>query len=466
MARASETTATGGTHDTDLGTAGAVLDAVGVLRITADRAEALLLARACDWADLHPADDPADAAWEARPAFDDTRDQTVDEPSYDVPSVRWTAIPEFAARLGIPTGSGQQLILESLETRHRLPRLWARVQAGQVQAWRARRIASRTLHEPADVAESVDKEIAPIAQRVGLVTIDRLIDEALLRLHPEEAELRREQAREHRRVELHTDGTADGLAHIDITTDTLDALDFDSAVAAIAHRLGEQGDTDPLDVRRAKAVGILADPEAALAILTDEPAEPSEVPTAEESGTADPASAPTAAKPARPSRPARPRKQIVLHVHLSEAAITGSEPVGRLETTRTPVLRETIREWAGRDDTFLTVVPTRDLNEHIAVEQYEIPDRLREQVEQINPTCAFPWCNRPSHACDKDHNEPYDAGGTTSSDNIAPLCRRHHRVKTFTAWSYETLAPATHLWTSPHGRKYLRDNTGTTDVTP
>ncbi|RJS47370.1 HNH endonuclease signature motif containing protein [Nocardioides cavernaquae] len=453
MARASETTAIGGTHDTDLGTAGAVLDAVGVLRITADRAEALLLARACDWADLHPADDPADAAWEARPAFDDTRDQTVDEPSYDVPSVRWTAIPEFAARLGIPTGSGQQLILESLETRHRLPRLWARVQAGQVQAWRARRIASRTLHEPADVAESVDKEIASIAQRVGLVTIDRLIDEALLRLHPEEAELRREQAREHRRVELHTDGTADGIAHIDITTDTLDALDFDSAVAAIAHRLGEQGDTDPLDVRRAKAVGILADPEAALAILTDQPAQP-------------PADAGQPAEPERPGRPARPRKQIVLHVHLSEAAITGTEPVGRLDTTRTPVLRETIRAWAGRDDINLTVVPVIDLNDDVQVGQYEIPDRIKRRVELTRPTCAHPWCNRTAEHCDKDHVVPYDSGGSTSTDNLAPLCRRHHRLKTLTAWDYEILPPATYLWTSPHGRKYLVDNTGTTDVTP
>jgi hypothetical protein len=454
MARASETTVIGGTHDTDLGTPEAVLDAVGILRITADRAEAMLLARACDWADLHPADDPADAAWEARPAFDDTRDQSADEPSYDVPSVRWTAIPEFAARLGISTGAGQQKILESLEIRHRLPDLWTATQSGRVQAWRARRIASRTLLEPADVAAAVDKEVTPIAQRVGLVTIDRLIDEALLRLHPEERELRREQAREHRRVELHTDGTADGLAHIDITTDTLDALDFDSAVAVIASRLAEQGDTDPLDVRRAKAVGILADPEAALAILTGQPAQP-----------AKSAEAPAAARPARPGRPARPRKQIVLHVHLAEAAITGSEPVGRLDTGRTPVLRETIRAWAGRDDINLTVVPVIDLNDDVQVGQYEIPDRIKRRVELARPTCAHPWCNRAAENCDKDHVVPYDSGGSTSTDNLAPLCRRHHRLKTLTAWDYEILAPATYLWTTPHGRKYLVDNTGTIDVT-
>jgi hypothetical protein len=457
-ARASETTVIGGNHDldTDLGSAGAVLDQVGVLRVSIDRGEALLLQAAVDWADLHPALDPADAAWDARrpwdPALgpvDDGTDEDLDGPTYDVPAVRWSAIPEFAARLGISTAAAQQMILECLEVRHRLPDLWTATQTGHVQAWRARRIAARTLHEPADVAAAVDKGVTPIAQRVGLVTIDKCIDEALLRLHPEEHELRREQAREHRRVDLHTDGSADGLATIDITTDTVDALDFDSAISLIARRLGEQGDPDTLDVRRAKAIGILADPESALALL-------------------NPGAAPKSpgAKPARPGRPARPRKQIVLHVHLSDAAITGSEPVGRLDTTRGPVLRETIREWAGREDAHLTVQPVIDLNQQVAVGQYEIPDRIKRRVELARPTCAHPWCNSPAERCDKDHVVPYDSGGATSTDNLAPLCRRHHRLKTLTAWDYEILAPATYLWTSPFGRKYLVDNTGTTDVTP
>jgi hypothetical protein len=52
------------------------------------------------------------------------------------------------------------------------------------------------------------------------------------------------------------------------------------------------------------------------------------------------------------------------------------------------------------------------------------------------------------------------------SCNLAPLCCRHHRLKTLTRWGYTTVEPGVFLWTAPHGRQYLRDHTGTLDVTP
>ncbi len=61
---------------------------------------------------------------------------------------------------------------------------------------------------------------------------------------------------------------------------------------------------------------------------------------------------------------------------------------------------------------------------------------------------------------------PYSEGGPTSSDNIAPLCRRHHRLKTHhSGWGYTVLEPGSYLWHSPHGYQFLRDHRGTTDVT-
>ena len=110
------------------------------------------------------------------------------------------------------------------------------------------------------------------------------------------------------------------------------------------------------------------------------------------------------------------------------------------------------------------VKPVIDLNEHIHVNAYEVPDRLKEQTELRDHACVFPWCTRPAKRCDSDHVVPYDSGGTTSSDNIAPLCRRHHRLKTHTAWNYTMLEPGSYLWTSPHGYQVLRDHHGTQDV--
>ena len=77
----------------------------------------------------------------------------------------------------------------------------------------------------------------------------------------------------------------------------------------------------------------------------------------------------------------------------------------------------------------------------------------------------FAWCTRPAEGCDLDHVIPYSEGGTTSSDNIATLCRRHHRLKTHhPGWGYTVLEPGCYLWTSPHGYQFLRDHRGT-DVT-
>jgi 5-methylcytosine-specific restriction endonuclease McrA len=64
-----------------------------------------------------------------------------------------------------------------------------------------------------------------------------------------------------------------------------------------------------------------------------------------------------------------------------------------------------------------------------------------------------------------DHVIPYAAGGPTASENIAPLCRRHHRLKTHSPWGYTVIEPGTYLWTSPHRQQFLRDHTGTQDVT-
>ena len=121
-------------------------------------------------------------------------------------------------------------------------------------------------------------------------------------------------------------------------------------------------------------------------------------------------------------------------MHLSDAAITGTGSDGlelaRVENQRQVVTADQIKTWCANPDTQVIVKPVIDLNEHIHVEGYEVPARLREQTQLRDHTCVFPWCTRSARKADADHVIPYAEGGTTSSDNIAPLCRRHHRLKT------------------------------------
>ncbi|MCW2754097.1 MAG: endonuclease [Marmoricola sp.] len=80
----------------------------------------------------------------------------------------------------------------------------------------------------------------------------------------------------------------------------------------------------------------------------------------------------------------------------------------------------------------------------------------------------FAHCNRSARTADLDHIEPYDPNGPpdeTTTANLGSLCRPHHRLKTFGGWSYTMIEPGTFLWRSPYGYHYLRDQTGTTDLT-
>lgn len=75
--------------------------------------------------------------------------------------------------------------------------------------------------------------------------------------------------------------------------------------------------------------------------------------------------------------------------------------------------------------------------------------------------CAFPSCRMPAHRCDLDHIRPFDhrhpgRGGPTVPDNLQPLCRRHHRLKTHhPGWAVSRdRHTGTATWTAPTGHRY------------
>lgn len=289
---------------------------------------------------------------------------------------------------------------------------------------------------PGAVAAQVDAQLAALAHKVGPVTVNRLIEETLMRVDPEEHEIARAMALETRHVTVRPHVETTGLGYLEADADLKDLLEFSHTLSTIAAVLRDQGCTESLEVRRSLALGVLADPHHAAELL--------DLPT---------------------QRPGAARKHLVLYVHLSDQAITGTEPVGRCETLNTPVLAQQIREWCARSDTHLRVQPVIDLNEHHRVAHYEIPERLHARINLRDQHCAFPWCTRPARACDRDHIVAHGVGGLTCDCNLAPLCRRHHRLKTHTRWTYTAVEPGTYLWTAPHGHTYLTDPTGTRTIT-
>ncbi|MBW8749841.1 MAG: HNH endonuclease, partial [Propionibacteriales bacterium] len=231
------------------------------------------------------------------------------------------------------------------------------------------------------------------------------------------------------------------------------------AIAALAQQLADAGSTDTLDHRRAQAVGMLARGELALDVVS----------TGSTTGVGTGDDEPERTETGRVTR-RKHRRDVVLYVHLSEDALRSHDPdaVVQVENAGGQLLTAgQVAEWCGRPDTDRIIVkPVINLNEHRHTDAYQVPDAVAEQVDLRDRECVFPWCHRPARRCDKDHTVPHDRGGPTCACNLAPLCRLHHRMKTHGGWTYTTLEPGTYLWRSPHGYTWLRDHTGTTDLTP
>jgi hypothetical protein len=78
--------------------------------------------------------------------------------------------------------------------------------------------------------------------------------------------------------------------------------------------------------------------------------------------------------------------------------------------------------------------------------------RLAQAIKVRAGTCRFPTCNVPADRCDLDHHERWPEG-STSADNLDPLCRRHHRGKTF-AWLASVRENDAVDWTMPLAERY------------
>ena len=460
----------------------AVLAAARGARAAENAAAAAVLVAAVEWAALHEVTEVEEAAtwWAGR-----GQDTGIPIAGQGAPLVSEFAVAELASVLGMSAGSGRHLLAQALELKHRLPRLWARVLDGALPPWRARRVAEETLNAglSLEAAGWVDQMIAPFAHKTGPTQTQRLVQEAIARFMPAHAAEIRERAADQRHVSVDTEQISfAGTARIDAEVDLVDALDFDDAVADRAAQLKELGSTEPLDVRRARALGDLArrqlafgfDREAGSAAKTagaasgDGVVSRPAVAGVSTTGSTDPG--------LDPGRFAR--RQVVLYVHLTEQVLGSGDPDAPVRVEGTGIGQQLltagqVAAWCGREDTArVLVTPVVDLNADQAVDGYQVPERIAEQVRLRDRSCVHPWCQRPARSCDLDHivaYVPIDQGGPpgqTSTQNLAPLCRLHHRMKTHGGWTYAMVAPGVYRWRSPHGHTWLRDPTGTTDLTP
>jgi hypothetical protein len=489
------------------------LDAAATLAAAEVNEHALITAEtrrlqiAAHWADLHPGDSVAESRLPGA-------EHPVRLGGDGTPTVGDFAPAELGCVLRISDGSAGRLIGDALDLRHRLPKIWVAGLAGQVPAYQARHIARTTRHLTAAQAGRVDEQLAPSLGAVSWGRLQTLLEASIIAADPAGAQRLAAAAASERFVRLGR-SSEHGLKLIIARATAGDAIWFKATIDRIADILTRQGDQDPVDVRRSKAIGILAQPAHALQLLCqhqddqwDGPAEPAndaEGPTEHEDETGveeseqdvepadiddedvEPAAGqtasveddqPPASNPADatahrslqlippPFHPDRARPRAIIYIHLSEEAVRAGSGIARVENLG-PVLLRRIRMLLG-DRCSISLKPVIDLPAgHIPVDSYEIPARLREQLQLRYPADVFPYAAAVSRRIDIDHTIPYlspDKGGPpgqTRIGNLGPHTRRHHRFKTHGGWQVRQPEPGTWLWRSPHGRIYLVNATGT-----
>jgi hypothetical protein len=438
-------------------------------------AETRRLQIAAHWADLHAGD-----------AVAESRLPGVEHPvrlgGDGTPTVGDFAPAELGCVLRISDGAADRLIGDALDLRHRLRQIWAAALAGRVPAYQARRIAAATRHLSVEQAGWVDAQLAPSLGALSWGRLETLLEAKIIEADPVDAEERAALAAQERFVRLGR-SSEHGLKLIIARATAGDAIWFKATVDRIAEILAQQGDTDSVDVRRSKAIGILAQPAQALQLLCEHQGD-------EWDGAAEPAAAAEAAETEHDAEPAdlaepadvadhqslrleppafdpdRARPRAVVYVHLSSEALTDGAGVARVEDVG-PVLLGRLRSVLG-DRCMINLKPVIDLPAgHTPVDSYEIPARLREHLQLRYPADVFPYAAAVSRKIDVDHTIRYlspDRGGPpgqTKIGNLGPHVRRHHRCKTHGGWQVRQPEPGTWVWRSPQRRIYLVNASGT-----
>ena len=367
---------------------------------------------------------------------------------------------ELAAALEMSTDAGRTLIADGLELKYRLP---------QTLDPRHRRRRCATVAGPARSpkprsgcpgrpAAFVDTHVAPFAHKVGVVASSTgSIAEATARFMPAQALADAAAAAERRHLSIHARaGLLRRHLRIDGELDLADALDLDAALTRGAETLEGRrvrgvARRTPLDGRRrhrpppARPRPAASDQDPVVELSRRQPASRNQRPTQAAAG-----------------RPLRPPLR---------AAITGTTTPGGIDLARVENRRQGVTADQVRGLVRQPRHPRGRQTRHRPGRAHQ-RQRLRgpRPPRRTSPASATapassPGAPAPPRRCDCDHVIPHSRGGPTCSCNTAPLCRRHHRLKTHTAWTYTVLEPGTYLWTSPHGYQFCRDHTGTTDVT-
>ncbi|MDT9700802.1 DUF222 domain-containing protein [Streptomyces sp. P17] len=289
----------------------------------------------------------------------------------------------------------------------------------------------------AEQLEVLDDEVAGQVEAIMMVKMPgqaagqtrAALRREILRADPEGAEVRHRQRLRERRVERHPQD--DGMAWFGAVLPAQQAALMEQAVDTRADSYTDGGRT--LEQKRADALFDLV------------------------------VNQPGASAPAVSGAPSG-RSAVVVQVTVPFDILLGADDGPAELKGYGPITAGQARELAFAPGTVwrrLLTQPETGLLVKTDPTTYRPTAETARQVIARDRYCAFPSCRMPAHRCDLDHIRPFDhqnprMGGQTVPDNLQPLCRRHHRLKTHHPGWKVTRDPhtGTSTWTAPTGHTY------------
>ena len=121
-----------------------------------------------------------------------------------------------------------------------------------------------------------------------------------------------------------------------------------------------------------------------------------------------------------------------------------------------PIDADTARRLAAHAPSFRRILTHPETGAYLSYgrKSYRVPADLAGYLRVRDGGCRFPGCSRRAARCDVDHTSDWAAGGATRHDNLAHLCRKHHRLKRRTRWRMSQEPGGDIRWTSPAGREH------------
>lgn len=123
-----------------------------------------------------------------------------------------------------------------------------------------------------------------------------------------------------------------------------------------------------------------------------------------------------------------------------------------------PIPLDVARELCGGADGWTRVLthPETGMVLSVGRERYQPPPSLRRLAKWRAERCMAPGCGVPAARCQIDHTIAWEHGGSTSLENLAPMCQGHHTIKHHGGWTVRQIdgSGGALEWRSPAGRRY------------